>query len=344
MRRFRHDSQGMGGFYTIKFAVIAVFLVLQLASPACAAPAKGLVTLISPPDNSVLEGPLLSLAMRVQLGAVDDLQVSVNNRKLSLPKKQYQKFNVCFDGIGLSFGLNNIKVVGRKEGKVVEETTVHVYFRSDLSAEASSAPEGFTPYLFHSYAQEKVCMPCHQLDFSGYDGGPTPAEKSPCYQCHKKILRSYGSEHGPAAVWSCLACHDQKATPKLSVPKPDSKMCYNCHENSWTSMKFGHGPTSAGSCATCHDPHASDYPFFLRAPAGVLCLGCHEDILLKPHVTAGFSNAGHPVRRNTDPYHPNREFNCVSCHNPHAGASSTFLKNYDGTSDIGVFCRTCHSM
>ena len=328
----------------VKYLVIAAFWALQLPFAACAAPDGCLVAIASPPDKSVLQGPLMSLILRIQQNSLDELQLSINNRKVPLPKKQYQQYALCFDGIGLSLGLNNVKVVGMKGGKEVAEATTRVFLRSDLSPGAASAPDGFNTYLFHSFPQEKGCMPCHQLDFSGYDSSPTPAEKSPCFRCHKKILSTYATEHGPAAVWSCLSCHDQKANPKLAVVKPDSKMCNTCHENSWATMKFGHGPTAAGSCTTCHAPHASDYPFFLRAPAGELCVGCHEDILQKPHVTVGFSNTGHPVRRSPDPYHPNREFTCVSCHNPHAGASWTFLKNYDDTAPLSDFCRSCHSM
>jgi predicted CXXCH cytochrome family protein len=326
--------------------LILLFLILQLAVNAWAEPALGHLAIVTPPARSVVESPLVEVVVRVPAGSVDELQILVNNRKLRLPKRRFDKFNVCFDGIELSYGMNDIKVVGLMKGKKVEEAATQIFFRSDLASAASSAPDGFNKFLFHDNASEKVCAPCHQLDFSSFGEGEMAAEKSPCYLCHKKILSNYAVVHGPAAVWSCLSCHDKKGTPKLSVVRPDSKLCFNCHENVWEKMKFWHGPTAAGSCATCHSPHASNYPFFLRAPKRDLCLGCHEEILTKPHVIMGFSasNAGHPVRKSVDPYHPNREFTCVSCHNPHAGTSWTFLQNYDGTSEIYTFCRTCHAM
>ncbi|WP_183363059.1 cytochrome c3 family protein [Geomonas limicola] len=304
----------------------------------------GQISIVSPPDRSVLETPLASLVVRLQSGSVDELQLFVNKRRVSLPKRDYSHYTVCFDGLGLMSGANEIKVVGMKGGKKVEELKSRVFYRSDLFADASSAPDGFTRYQYHGYQTEKVCMPCHQLDFTAASEGETPAASSPCYQCHKKMLSTYANVHGPAAVWACLSCHNKKGTPKLVAVKPDSKSCFGCHEDIWSPMKYGHGPTAAGSCATCHDPHASNYRYFLRTSAGDLCLGCHEEIATKPHVIVGFSNAGHPVRRTPDPYHPGREFTCVSCHNPHAGSSPVFLQNYDGVAPASDFCKKCHGM
>lgn len=324
---------------------VAALWPFQLARTAWGnEPAQLRLAIITPPDKSVMESSLTNLSVSLEPHLVDEIQIFANGRKVKLPKRPLRQYTACFEGIELSLGMNDIKVVALKGGQKQEERQIKVFRRSDLFAGASSAPGSFKRYLFHNPEQEKGCMPCHQLDFSAFGEEVSSAESSPCHQCHKKILNNYGTVHGPAAVWSCLSCHDKKASQKLAVVKPDSAVCDGCHENSWKEMKFGHGPTAAGSCATCHDPHASDYPFFLRTSLSDICVGCHEEILYKPHVLIGFSNNGHPVRKSIDPYHPGRPFTCVSCHNPHAGASWTFLQNYDGASDMSNFCLTCHKM
>jgi predicted CXXCH cytochrome family protein len=331
---------------TTLLLILLLFCALHPAWNASAGPAPvaAPILITSPPDRSAVEGALVGLSVRVAAKSVDELQVFVNGSKVPVPKRNYSSFDVCFDGIPLSYGNNEIKVVAFMQRQKVAEARSRVFFRSDLSSGAAAAPDGFNKYLFHQYDNEKGCTPCHKLDFSAFTDAETKPELSPCYQCHKKLLSNYRSVHGPAAVWSCLSCHDKKGTPKLAVSKPESKVCFGCHENVWEKMKFGHGPTAAGDCATCHDPHASDNPFFLRVPARDLCLGCHEEILTRPHAIMGFSNSGHPVRKPVDPFHPGKEFTCVSCHNPHAGSSWVFLQNYDGATEIFTFCQTCHKM
>jgi len=300
---------------------------------------------VFPPNRAVLESAVGSLVLRVDPGKLDDLQVWVNGRRLKAGKKDYQQRTLCLDGIELAFGTNDIKAVALKKGTKVDEATIRVFRRSDISVAASTPPAGFSRVFFHEQARENGCLPCHQPDLAATADGPENApEKSPCHLCHKKLIGSFGTVHGPAAVWSCLSCHEARGERKFSVVEPEGEVCNGCHENNWNSMKFGHGPTAAGSCATCHDPHASDHPYFLRTALIDICTGCHQDILMKPHVIVGFSNSGHPVTRQVDPYHPTRPFTCVSCHNPHAGSSSVFLQKYDGVSDMSTFCRTCHIM
>lgn len=336
----RQGGLSLAGIFPI--LILSAFLVAS--GNAWAGPATLKITVVVPPDNAVLESALASLTLRLDPKTIDEIRLSVNDRPVRLPKREYKQQTACFDGIGLSFGMNDIKIVGMNRGKKVEEVRTRIFRRSDLSANASVAPDGFTRFFFHEQTQEKACLPCHLLDLNVSDETKSVTEKSPCHQCHKKILSNYATTHEPAADWSCLSCHDKKGSPRFTAHKPDSTLCNGCHENSWMSMKFSHGPTAAGSCATCHDPHASDYPFFLRTSPGEVCAGCHEEILTKPHVIGGSSIAGHPVRKSRNPYLPNLQFNCVSCHNPHAGNSLTFLQKYDGTSEISNFCKTCHAM
>lgn len=328
-----------------RFILISVILALLAPCTVNAEETLGNLTVIVPPDKAITESSVISIVLRVAGNAVDQLQISVNDgKRLLIAKPASQRF-ACKDGIKLSSGLNRVKVVGLKDGKKVEEVHTQVFSRPDLTQISSDVPPGFKQYPFHVDSREKPCVPCHQLEFSSKTAGKIPSgDPSPCFRCHKKIL-SNAFLHGPAAGWYCLTCHDAKSkNPKLAVLKPDEKICANCHEFSWKDMKYQHGPAAAGSCTTCHNPHAANNANFLRLSAGDLCATCHEEILSGRHLLASFSNDGHPVRLYADPFHPGREFNCVSCHNPHGGNSPRFLNGYDDSMGMMAFCMGCHKM
>jgi predicted CXXCH cytochrome family protein len=327
-----------------------LFILVVWAVPApCTVGAEAVsspIAVVSPPDKAIVESELISVVLRLGRDDVDQVQITVNRRKLPFLARPYNQHYLCKDGIQLSYGMNIINVAGFKDGRKVDEVATQVFYNSDLAQSSADAPAGFRKYSFHVDSYEKTCVPCHQLDFSKIDADSSTGEKSPCFTCHKMILANYAFVHGPAAVWSCLMCHDGKSRdPKLAVLKPDENVCVNCHENFWENKKYKHGPTAAGSCTTCHNPHASNNRKFLRLPPGDLCVACHSDVLSRPHVISGFSgNGGHPVRKLSDPFHPGREFNCESCHNPHASNSPVFLNGYDNSTDIHYFCLTCHKM
>ena len=328
-----------------KFILVSVIWVLLMPCAVNAEAVFGNLAVVVPPDKAITESELISIVVRLAGNAVDQLQISVNNRKQPLTARPYNQHYACKDGIQLSYGLNKIKVVGLKDGKKVEEVNTQVFYRTELAQTSSGVPPGFKQYSFHVGSNEKTCTPCHQLEFNKSDAKTPSGEQSPCFTCHKKLLTNYIFVHGPAAVWSCLTCHEGKSrNPKLAVLKPDGKVCVNCHEYSWENKKYQHGPTAAGSCTTCHNPHASNNANFLRLSPGDLCVACHEDVLSRPHILTGFSGNGHPVRKYPDPFNPGREFNCVSCHNPHGGNSQRFLNGYDNSMEMQDFCMTCHKM
>ena len=328
------------------FLFIAVIWAVLAPWTVGAEAASGGLAVITPPDKAIAESEMVSVVLRLGGNGLDQVQISVNNRKYPPLDRPNNQLYLCKDGFQLSYGMNRIKVAGLKDGRKVEEVTTQVFYKSELAQSSASPPAGFRKYSFHVDSYEKTCVPCHQLDFSKIDADRSSGEKSPCHVCHKMILNSYAFVHGPAAVGSCFMCHDAKSRdPKLAVLKPDATVCANCHENSWAGRKYQHGPTQAGSCTTCHNPHASNYTYFLRLSPGDLCVACHEEVLFRPHVISGFSGkGGHPVRKSPDPYKPGREFNCVSCHNPHAGNSPTFLNGYDSSQPLERFCLACHTM
>lgn len=328
------------------FLLIAVACLLLL-SPAAgeAAPANSLA-IVLPLDRSFVESGLINVVLKGGEQTVNEVQITVNDKKQAAAPRRSDRHYSCYDGIRLSYGMNKVRVIGLKDGRKAEETMVQVFYRSDLSPDSGKAPPGFKRYLFHSNDSEKGCYPCHEVNLGKLDEKKPQSGQSPCYVCHKKILSNYKFVHGPAAVWSCLECHDRKSrNPKLAVSKPDDRSCTACHEKSWDSRKFKHGPTAAGNCTTCHNPHAADKPFFLKMDTGDLCSSCHEEVLSRPHILTSFSQrGGHPLSRSPDPFKPDRDFNCASCHNPHGSDSSLFLNAYQDSMSLHQFCRSCHRM
>ena len=316
------------------------FIVLFFCISFAAAPlaTAGQFTVLSPRERSFVESGLISIIVRIEGKGIDDIRLSGSGKNQNPAGKQMDKSHVTFEGVRLSPGMNSLKITALKEGKRVEEIDYPLFFRSDLSSTASSAPSDFTRYYFHTLDNEKRCLPCHQLDFSKSAENPSSPRQSPCYICHSKIMTNYRFVHGPSAVWSCPVCHDTRSTGrKLRVSQPDEKVCSPCHENDWHKKKYMHGPTAAGSCTACHNPHASDETCFLRLNTADLCVSCHEDTASRPHLVSGFSgNAGHPVRMSPDPFNPGRDFTCASCHNPHATDYPFFL-NSDNSS-MSQFC------
>jgi predicted CXXCH cytochrome family protein len=326
----------------ISFPIIVVFFIISIVSAAGAQ--AGYLTILSPRDNSFVESNLISVIVRMEGNKIDDIRVTVGGKNQNTARKPMDKFYVCFDGIRLTPGINPVRVTGLKDAKKVEEINYNIFFRSDLSSEANSAPAGYARYYFHPRDNEKECVSCHQLDFSKAPENPSSPEQSPCFTCHKKMILNYRLVHGPAAVWSCPICHDVRSTSRrLGVRQPDEKTCRACHENAWQTKKYQHGPTAAGNCTACHNPHAADEPSFLRIKTADLCAACHEDIASRPHLVSGFSGyAGHPVRKSPDPFNPGRDFTCASCHNPHASDYSVLLTS--DNSSMSQFCQSCHKM
>jgi predicted CXXCH cytochrome family protein len=337
------EENGMNYFLLIS----AVCAALLTSSPGWAAsPGKAAVgglVITQPPERSIVQGGLLIVVLKSSPGLVDEIQIYVNNRKQSLAPITFTQNVVCYDGIRLSYGLNTVKITGFKNNNKIDEIMRQVFYQDDLSTGSISIPAGFKPYRFHIDANEKECSSCHALDFRKAEDPQDPV-RSPCYLCHKKMLSEYKFTHGPSAVWSCLMCHDGKSrNPKLAVIKPDEKSCSGCHDTSWDNKRYRHAPTAAGACTTCHNPHAMDRQYFLRLDTGDLCVSCHEEILRKPHVIAGFSgNTGHPLKRSPNPFDRTKDFNCASCHNPHASKSPVFVDAFDESKSIKQFCITCH--
>jgi predicted CXXCH cytochrome family protein len=96
-----------------------------------------------------------------------------------------------------------------------------------------------------------------------------------------------------------------------------------------------HAALTRDGCTACHDPHGSNNAGLLAASVNALCSGCHEQQKLGDHV----SKPAHKIAGGSDPKHRDREFNCISCHDPHGTDNPKLF--YFGSTPQGM-CVYCH--
>lgn len=199
-----------------------------------------------------------------------------------------------------------------------------------------------------------------------------------CHDDKAKLIDSAKVQH-PGAAGDCTDCHNPHASRYPGLPKTNGvEICLGCHSEQSEMMatkKVLHQPAFAQGCATCHEPHGSANQKLLRATGNALCVECHgpdarpaevkdahlitifggkvrlpEDYFKKNKVAVlPIKNGkGHPT-----PAHPTEDIrdlndltkiktaiNCLSCHQPHAGAARAMLaKDQKPTLE---FCRGCH--
>ena len=118
--------------------------------------------------------------------------------------------------------------------------------------------------------------------------------------------------------------------------------CLTCHAPIMTG-KVQH-PGALMGCTTCHALHGTDTgrPYRLTDTVNNTCFQCHDQKTYAEHPVSG-----HPVLGNSDPIHPEKEFNCVSCHNPHSSdMKHMFPYVFDDENQPTYstnMCLTCHS-
>jgi predicted CXXCH cytochrome family protein len=313
----------------------------------------GRITVMYPPDKSLMEFGPLGVSMKVQPGSTEKIVIAVNGKELReiIPDSEFE----CFS-LPLEMGLNKVDITGFTGG-ASSTIQLSVYRRSDLEVTYSKPPSEYKKNLFH-LASHPDCGQCHSLAPSEFDKKPiniavfsaktsedkqkAAAVTSTCYSCHQAIT-SYAYVHGPVSVWSCLSCHDVDSMPVYAVKKPDTEVCFRCHteqRNNWTMKKYIHGPVNMGKCAICHSPHASENPFNLFKPTWDLCVSCHADKKTGRHILVGYIHEGHPTHEVPDPLRVGKELSCASCHNSHA---SNFPKlwalNVESQFEL---CMKCH--
>jgi len=220
------------------------------------------------------------------------------------------------------------------------------------------------PDFSHGPFGVRDCAACHAAPVGGKVQLVAPNIEALCIGCHleiKEYIEKAKSRHNIVSKdqaliktdSSCLECHDAHATnQKYFLKKPEPELCNRCHLDLTTGKRYVHDPVRM-SCVFCHDAHASDIANDLHAPVHELCISCHGENVekiryssdpysffegkihlppdsferLKP-LRLSKNGTGHPTERHPV-YLPaknkNAELNCLSCHFPHADASSPQL-------------------
>jgi predicted CXXCH cytochrome family protein len=188
----------------------------------------------------------------------------------------------------------------------------------------------------------KACFVCH-------DPASTPSKFAPrfggkgklCFGCHQELSEKQSRKryfHGPVGADECVACHDPHGSRfRYQLVEKGKPLCYLCHDQKrFVGGKIIHAVVQYDGCAACHDPHASDYKAQLIDAERALCAKaeCHPRF---KGLTRGHPTTEHPLMGVRDPFRPEREFSCSSCHNPHASDFSFLLPG------VGYsVCSKCH--
>lgn len=176
--------------------------------------------------------------------------------------------------------------------------------------------------------KEQMCTLCHAVPAAGGFSRLTEASEQLCLKCHTEDKFKGSYVHGPVAVGACIACHDPhggNASELIGVA--GKQMCLTCHvemDARLSNARFQHKAVAEG-CTNCHAPHASEYPFELRAVTVEFCTECHEDILSE-------------YQKSTVKHAPViEESACLNCHDAHMAEDERLLL----TDGIDV-CLKCH--
>lgn len=241
-----------------------------------------------------------------------------------------------------TLGKNVVVIKGFVGGKVIATTTAEIFYNS-YDDPIAIIPQGFQPFVLHTPEKEALCAPCHNMSPTSAELRGATAEKNPCASCHTRMFnKKY--VHGPEGVFQCSDCHDRSSKPqRWQISQDEVTLCGECHIDKIDDFKknaFMHGPVATGNCVICHNPHASEQPAQLNAPINLLCSGCHDAVKEGDHVVRGVAGKGHPLAKGNNPLTPGRTMSCVSCHDPHGGASAEFFVL--GTKNRFSLCQHCH--
>ena len=235
----------------------------------------------------------------------------------------------------------------------------------------SKSPKLLQAYV-HAPFDPKGCDTCHQQPKDGKVVLTAEDSRALCLTCHEEVGKKMAAapvQH-PGAQGECVACHSPHAGKSARFLKPNGvAACTSCHSDKGemqVKQASLHDPAFNQRCSICHEAHGGTRPQLVRENVDTLCLTCHapdakavaaadtgdEVILGSVHVPAGYvakapridPRAGHPVPAHPlsgkDPRNNSKSLSCISCHNPHGGATKQMLVSADGS--IRGLCQECH--
>lgn len=139
-------------------------------------------------------------------------------------------------------------------------------------------------------------------------GGETASLKILGVESDMKTARSF-HQFGWGA---CSSCHSYE---------PDT--CIECHDFD------GHKHATYLKCESCHKK-----PGYVPVDTAPLCAQCHPEATAKFH-----KKLKHSLAAAADPRRPGKNFDCVSCHSPHAPKCLSGLKQ----GELREWCKGCHA-
>jgi predicted CXXCH cytochrome family protein len=247
----------------------------------------------------------------------------------------------------------------------------------------------------HKPVEGGQCSGCHDVHGSPYSKLLKTSTPQLCLNCHKQVPHEGKSVHAVIKDQkNCTNCHRPHSSDQIKLltaaPKP---LCLSCHnrEISTESLpianiaeklksKSVHFPAENENCTdTCHKPHATDFDRLLTGNfpttsyfdwdggpnAFGLCMGCHEEAIVKEEIKGSetqFRNDtlvnGEIKSQNLHYFHVKgssaQSRSCKVCHDPHGsdqahsvrtswqmGHFSINLK-YEATATGGSCSMTCH--
>lgn len=318
---------------------ITLFLLLLGAGPALA------LELVYPQDGTYVTASRYLIVNGGRQPWLDALTIEINGVKsdrIDISAPEYRDLfgdklvvEPIFDP-----GENRMVIEGYLGRDKVATHRATVFYQDSPQ---TRPPNNFTPGAYHLSEREAPCQECHNMFPSPEELKKHSPQEHPCASCHQRMLHQK-HVHGPAGVYECDYCHQVDSRPvKYQAKTGDAELCLECHQDmqdEFARSKFVHGPIEAGSCLICHDPHAGPLAAQLRRPVNQLCLECHARVAKTVHVVRTAQGQGHPLDG------PNRllpaggDLDCVSCHTPHAAATSTYLAF--GVTSRMALCSNCH--
>lgn len=227
---------------------------------------------------------------------------------------------------------------------------------------------------------EDGCDTCHEGAAATLVDGGASSLCYACHGDVEEAVQGAAFPHGAMAMARCVDCHSPHASrfPRL-LRAPAGGVCTPCHEDAApTAGQFGHGAVDWFGCQSCHEPHGGSRAKLLRGTGNPLCNGCHlqgevarrddgslalaggltvpahrsgdlKMIDLDPTGTRNHPVTGHPVsgpvgkpegRTEIADSLIGTQMTCVSCHDPHKGASADLFA-YGAASGFEL-CLACH--
>lgn len=237
----------------------------------------------------------------------------------------------------------------------LEQPNVHVAVETgdcqDCHTTGHSSP---APELLQKPAAE-LCLGCHEKKALAFEHGAVRA--GDCTGCHDPHATKASSLLRAEGAALCFTCHDDDVTGRVSVHPPVTQgKCADCHEahgsanpNSLKTTcatchpKIGQAPrkhlvVERQGCGACHDPHGADHRALLIDDVNATCVRCHAEQKDGVHVTT-MVPGGHKVAGGPDPRDVQKDFSCVSCHDPHGSASPKLLRFGESSMES---CDACH--